>query len=174
MHKPVPSSEIHDNGISLRHFILQYCVSSIAIPAMLAEAILLPWDLVVAGKGKDVEHLSNSVVGHGLEVLGNVCSDWASVPCKRKRCVDGSSTDSRGSVEGDDCGFHSQLNSQKLPCLVTFRDLKTELSGCLTLTKVCPSKVNVRNGLGSNSSFHKLWLEFKSTDVVKFKVHIFS
>ncbi|XP_010061780.1 CST complex subunit CTC1 isoform X1 [Eucalyptus grandis] len=125
--------------------------------SIFVEAIILPWYLFLADKD-GVECLPYALMDQLEEAVGRNSNKWADGSSKRHK------TDI--TLSNDNRRFHD-LNYHKVPCQVTVRGLKSGFparSGSLGRIKD-----NHRNGISYKVSPHKVWLEFKPSDVSKYQ-----
>ncbi|XP_056167763.1 CST complex subunit CTC1 isoform X2 [Syzygium oleosum] len=125
--------------------------------SMFVEAIILPWYLFLADKD-GMERLPYALMDQLEEAVGRKSNKWADGSSKRLK------TDI--TLSNGDRRFHD-LNYHKVPCQVTVRGVKTGLPARPgSLGRV---KDNSRNGISYKVSPHKVWLEFKPSDVSKYQ-----
>lgn len=160
---------------------------------MFAEAFILLWDLLIAGKDghKCPTNLSSDLLKEPMEHHCTSRNYQELVPSKRYKIDQPSNRDLHSSLHGAEnelCGPKTCLSSSScarsyqeqkclnlcappdIPCFVTNNDHCVASSGIL-----CCSKANLKVGSGCTPSAQKILLEFNSESFWKCEVcHLFS
>lgn len=156
---------------------------------MFAEAIVLPWDLFLAGKdeatypGKVSSNQLNEAIEHHSG--GNYQECLPNKKCKTVRAPiqallsglidEHSSGDGELSTCSTSSSFREStewkcgnLSSLEIPCVATIRSANSH--NLVSLGKLCCTKCKVRIGSDCKPSAEKLLLEFSSENFFKYQV----